>query len=791
MSWVKALDRKLLRDMARLRGQIATISLVLASGIMCFISLQGTYQSLEDTRERYYDRYRFAHVFAHVESAPMTLLPRIETLSGVAAAQDRLVETITVPLPDLPRPAYGQIVSLPSHGEPSTNAVRVTDGAVPTYGNDTEVLVLTSFARAHDLHVGSELPVVINGALRRLRISGTAESPEFVYAIRPGALVDDPKRYAVLWMEKSVIAAAFHLEGSFNDVAVRLQPGVAPEPVLAALDRLLEPYGTHGAIPRKQQLSNHVLNGELSQLAALSNMVPLVFLGVAAFLINMVLGRLVALQRPEIAALKALGYTEREITRHYLGLVAVVIVPGMAAGVLGGWWLGRLVLSLYQNIFRFPDLRFDLSAKLVAQGLLVSSIAGVLGALFAVRSAVRLPPAEAMRPPSPGPYRRGLSERLHLGPLLGPSLTMVVRELERRPARTALSVLGIAGAVALVIFGHFGTDSLDNYLESLFRREQRQDLVVSFSRPVDPRAAEQLAEIPGVRTAEGLRAVPVRVRFDHRVRESVLMGVPAGSTLRKVLARSGKVVEVPEEGVLMTAALGEILHLRRGERVNVELLEGDHRVVRPMVTDFIDDTVGLQLYASVGTVSALSGDLGAISQAMLQIDPVSRASVEAQLRRSPRVIDVSDIRADVQRLRDMNGAAMDVWTAVSIVMGACVIFGVVYNNARISLAVRSRELGSLRVLGLTRAEVSTILIAGLTIEVVLALPIGLLFGRLWAELFFTRAVDQETFRFQVYVEPRTYLMAALVALFSAAASSVWVRRNVDRLDLIGVLKTNE
>jgi putative ABC transport system permease protein len=791
VAFISALDRKLLREIRGLRGQIATIALVLASGITCFISLRGTYASLELARDGYYDRYRFAHVFARVESAPESLAPRIEALPGVALAQTRIVKEVSLPLEGLDRAAYGQIVSLPSHGEPLTNALHLTDGRLPVAGRDDEVVLLDSFARAHGLRPGQRVPVVVNGALRSLRIAGAAQSPEFVYMIRPGAIADDPRRYAVLWMDRDVVASAFQLRGAFNDVTLRLQPEASEAATLAALDRLLAPFGGLGATGRAHQASNRILTGELSQLGALAGMVPIVFLLVAAFLINIVLARLIALQRAEIAALKAVGYTNREVARHYLGLVAVVMVPGALLGVAGGLGLGRLVLRLYQGVFRFPDLTFRLSSRVVATGILISAGAAILGALIAVRGATRLPPAEAMRPPAPARYRRSLLERLGLTSLAGAGGMMVLREIGRRPLRTALSAIGIAGAVALVIFGHFGVDSLDNYLESSLRREQRQDLSVTFARPAPPRAITELASLAGVITAEGVRAIPARIHHDQRWRDAVLMGLPSDATLRRLVERAGHAVPVPPDGVLVTSALGKILGLRAGDRLDVELLEGDHRTVGPTVAGFIDDAVGLQLYAREASVSALAGDLGAVSSALLRVDPGARAAIEEQLRRSPRVIDVSDVSADVQRLRDMNGAAMDIWTMVSIVMAACVTFGVVYNNARIALAMRSRELASLRVLGMTRAEISSILIGGLAVEVALAIPLGLALGRWWADLFFTRAVDQETFRFQVLVEGRTYALAALVALLAAAASALWVRRSLDRLDLIGVLKTRE
>jgi putative ABC transport system permease protein len=790
MRGLSALHRKLFREVRQLVGQIVTIALVVAGGITCFISLRGTCDSLDWARAAYYDRYRFADVFAHVERAPESVARQIEALPGVGVVQTRIFEEVTLPIEGMERPAYGRLVSLPASGQPMTNALHIVEGELPTRGSDADVAVLSAFASAHGLHPGHRLPAVIHGKLRQLKVVGVVLSPEFVYAIRPGAIIDDPQRYAVLWMERSVLASAFQLDGAFNDLTLRLQPGASEPEVCAAVDRLLAAYGGDGAFGRSRQISSKMLATELGQLEGIAGMVPLVFLGVAAFLINVVLGRLIALQRPEIAALKAMGYTNGEIARHYLGLVAVVMVPGSALGVALGRRLGVEVTALYGELFRFPTLSFRMSATLVVSAIAVSALAAVAGAILAIRSATRLPPAEAMRPPAPPRYRRSLLERLGAGTLLGPTGLMVVREVGRRPLRTILSSVGIAGAIALIILGHFGADSLDAYLEGTLRRAQRQDLSVAFVRPEDPRVIGQLARVPGILTAEGIRAVPVRVRHDHVMRDSVLMGLPSDATLRRLVERSGGARPVPDEGVVITATLGEILGVRPGDAIELEVLEGSRQLVRPVVAGFIDEAVGLQVYARRDVVDALQHDDGAISSALLRIEPRSVVAVEARLRRSPDVIDVSDLCADIGRLRDMNGSIMDVWTAISITLSACVIFGVAYNNARIALAARERDLATLRVLGMTRGEIAAILIGSLALEVGIAIPLGLVSGRLWAEAFMSN-VDKETWRWAVVVAPRTYLLAAAVAIVACAASALWVRRHVDQLDLIGVLKTRE
>jgi putative ABC transport system permease protein len=307
---------------------------------------------------------------------------------------------------------------------------------------------------------------------------------------------------------------------------------------------------------------------------------------------------------------------------------------------------------------------------------------------------------------------------------------------------------------------------------------------------VSPRALRELASIPGVRQVEGVRGIAARVGHGHRARDVVLFGLPAGATLRRVVDKRGGPVAVPPDGVLVTRKLGEVLGLRVGDRPDVELREGARPVVRPVVAGFVEESMGLQLYAREELIAQLAGDLGALRSALLTVDPLEAAAVHARLRLLPRVIDVSELSADIGRLRDMQASVEDVRAIVCVALAAVVIFGVIYNNARIALATRARDLGSLRVLGFSTHEIGWILVGGMLVELAVATPIGLYLGYSWARLMMSTA-DQEQFRWAVYVAPSTYLLATVVGLLAAAASALWVRRNVDRLDLIGVLKTRE
>ncbi|HEU5040419.1 MAG TPA: ABC transporter permease, partial [Gemmatimonadales bacterium] len=524
---VRAIDRKLLRDLWQLRGQVVTIALVVACGIASYVTLQSTYASLERSMVGYYLDYRFGDVFVHLKRAPEEVRQRLEAIPGVALAYTRVVEAVTLPLAGQDQPPLAEVVTLPPDGEPPLGRLSLESGRLVERGRPDEVVLLAKFAERYGIRLGDTIPVVLNQERRRLVIVGTGSSPEFIYPMPPGgaAGVDD-ERFAVFWMDREAIAPAFQMEGAFNDAVLRLQPGASEAAVLREVDRVLDRYGGLSAVGRARQPSNDILDDEMEQLRTFATVVPLIFLGVSAFLVNVVLARLVQLQRPEIAALKALGYGDLQVGLHYLKMVTVVVLLGAAIGIGVGRWLGEGLTGVYAEIFRFPVFGFALGSRVPLVGVALSFGAAAAGAVGSVRRIALLPPAEAMRPPSPGIYRPLLSERLGVGWLIPPAWRMVVRELERRPLRTVLSVLGIATGIATLIVGRFSGDAFEYLLDVQFTRVNRETLSVGFSDPVPLRAASELAHLPGVTRVEGIRTVAVRIEQGSRYREVLLFGLP-------------------------------------------------------------------------------------------------------------------------------------------------------------------------------------------------------------------------------------------------------------------------
>jgi len=788
---VSALHRKLLRDLVHLKGQVVTVALVVACGIAGYVAFQSTWDSLEHSKSAYYERYRFADAFVRLKRAPEWVAGRLEAIPGVARVYPRLVQTITLPIPGTVQPPIGMIVSLPEGGQPPLNRLVLEGGRMPERGVEQEAVLLTAFARRHGLEPGDRLPAVINGTLRELRIVGLASSPEFVYPQPPGGgTFADDERFAVLWMDRAAVAPAFQMEGAFNDAVFRLQPGVFVTGILREIDRVLEPYGGYSAVGQDRQESNYIVVEEMGQLRAWATVVPLIFLSVSAFLVNVVLSRLVSLQRPEIATLKAVGYSNREIGLHFLSLVSAFVLLGAMLGIGLGAVLGHALTGLYTEVFHFPLFSYRVSAGTVLAGTAVSLVSAAAGAAAAVRGVVRLTPAEAMRPPSPAVYRPLLSERLGLHRFISQAGRMILRELERRPLRTALSSVGIAAAIAILVVGRISEDAIEDVLDVQFQRAWREDLSVTFRDPLPERVVRELAHLPGVIRAEGMRMLGARAEVGARTRDVAVMAYPDGSELRRVVDRRGREVPLPDDGVVLSAQLGATLRVGLGDMVSIKMLEGERTTVAVRVAALVEDIAGLQVYLRKPLLERLLGEGPSTNAVLLTVEPGRRREVERRLNDMPQVASISDRPTAIRHFREESGSSMVIIAAVLTAFAATIAIGVVYNNARVALSLRSRDLASLRVLGFTRGEISGILLSELAAQVLVALPLGVLLSR-WFTAWVVSLSHPERFRLSPDVSAHRLAFAILVTLIAALASGLLVRRKLDHLDLIGVLKTRE
>ncbi len=789
---MRAIHTKLFRDIWHTRGAVITIAIVVAAGVAAFVALRGTWLSMISCRDQYYSSQRFGDLFAHLERAPSTLIPRLESIPGVARAYTRVVGAARVPtVPDesLDEPAQALVISLPERSAPPLNDVVVREGVLPDPERTDEALLVEMFAEKHNVRPGDSVKVVMEGRERVLRVTGLAMSPEFVLSVQNGAAAPAPARFAVLWMPRTAVEAAYDMRGAFNDVVLDLARGADQDDAAKKLDDLLEPYGGLGAQKRDRQISNYFLTQDLAMLGMLATMAPIIFLSVAAFLLNVVLSRLVELDRPQIATLKAVGSKNFEVGMHYLELTMIIALAGSAAGLLVGTWLGGSLTRLYLTFYRMPTLEYRVDPSLFSTAAGVAVVAGLVGASLAVRRVVRLPPAEAMRPVAPPSYGRGALGGSLLR-LFTPASRMVAREVMRRPARLILGTVGIAAATGIVVIGQFFSDAMGYLFHYYVPKAQNETMMVSFVKPVPTESLASLRTIEGVRDVQWQTAMQVRVRANHRDHVVAMIGHPERSDMRPILDGVGKIVPIAHDQVLFTDTLAKLLHVKPGETVRLEPMQGERTPRTVVMTGTVSELMGLFVHIPSTRMFELFGNAPSASSALLQVDADRIKAVQAEINDMPQVTSVMRKDLLLNELRKQTGESIGAFTMVLTLFAVAIALSVVYNNARVALSMRSRELASLRVLGFTRGEISSILISELGVQVLLGIPLGLLFGRVLAAAM-VATNDPEQFRFPSGITNHTLAFAAFVTACAAVASALLVRRKLDKLDLIEVLKTRE
>ena len=787
---MKTLDKKLLRDLWKMKGQAFAIALVIVSGVATFVMLISTMNSLHLTRTRFYLDYDFADVFASLKRAPEGLKHRIHEIPGVDKVETRVAADVKLDIKGFDEPVTAKLVSIPDDGKPLLNRLYLRKGRTIETGKDNEVVVSEAFAEAHHFSPGDTFGAVINGRWKTLVIVGIALSPEYVLQIRAGALSPDYKRYGILWMARTPLGTAYDMKGAFNDVALTLSADAQPDEVLVRLDNLLNRYGGLGSYSRKDQMSHRYLTEEFRQLQRSAEIFPIIFISVAAFLLNVVVSRLISTQREQIATLKAFGYSNLNVGLHYAKLIILIVVIGVLGGIGTGVWLGKGLGRIYMEFYRFPYLMYELRPSVVTAAVMISVVFALLGTIYSVWKAAILPPAEAMRPEPPANYRETVIERMGLQRMFSQPSRMVIRNIERRPVKSLLTITGIAFACAIMISGTFWNDAVDFLVDVQFRIAQKQDLTAVFVAPTSRKAVYEIKGMMGIEYAEVFRTVPVRLRFGHRSYRTAIQGIEPESHLYLLLDSHLKPIAIPRSGITLTDYLGKILGVRAGDMITVEVLEGSRPVRQVRVSALVNQFIGLSANMDLTALNRLLREGDAVSGAYLTVDSRYLPEIYRTLVNTPRVAGTVVRKDELRNFYETQAEAFLFFTFIATLLAATIAFGVVYNSTRIALSERSRELASLRVLGFTRGEISYILLGELALLTLAAIPLGFLIGYGLC-IYMVKALESDLFRVPLIIERGTYSLAAAVVLVSAVLSGLIVRRKLDHLDLVEVLKTKE
>lgn len=787
---VSPLDRKLTRDLWRMKGQATAIGVVMAVGVAMLVMMTGLVTSLNETRTTYYERYRLADVFAPLARAPDHLADKLAEIPGVSAVEPRVVGSALIDLPNAELPVQAQAISLPDLRSPRLNDVLLTEGRMIDGDRTDEILLLQSFAKAHGLQSGDRISATMNGSYRTFRIVGLAQAPEFLYITAPGELIPDDARFGVIWMSRSALSATYDMEGAFNEALLSLARGANEPAVLAAVDRVLDPFGGIGAYALADQLSNRFVSEEIGGLEASATTVPPIFLAVAAFLLYIVINRLVQSEREEIGLMKAFGYTNWEVGAHYFKLVLAIAIGGALLGCLIGIAGGRALIQVYITYFKFPFLVFQLDPASFVTGVTVSIVAASVGGLVVLRRVFALTPATAMRPPAPADYSRTGRIGQALTELLDQPSRMVLRRITRQPVRMAGAMIGIACGMALSVSMITIYAGFDRTIDLTFNVIDRSDVSVGFTHAISEAAIFNLKRMPGVEHVEPVRHVPAVLRNGLNTHRGVITGLTPGARLNRAISKDLTKITLPESGIVLSTALADILKLQPGDVLTVEVREGRQPTLRIPVTAVAESLLGSPAFMDLAALNRILREPNRVSGAFLMIDEARADDIYAALQDMPSVAGVSLKTQAEEAFQTLLNTGAGAIRYVMGVIAFIITFGIVYNAARIAYAERLRDLASLRVIGFTKRETAFVLLGELAVVTLVAVPVGGLLGY-FLSFAIAAGFSSELYQIPAIFDPSSYGFASMVVIGAAITSGWLVKRDIDRVELVSALKTRE
>jgi len=787
--------RKLLRDLFGRKGALLALVVIVMIGVGIFVAMAAVYRDLDGARRRYYAAYQLADFSVDLKRAPTRVVHEVATLPNVRAARGRVHLSARIDLAGVAEPISGTAISMPDQPAPVLNGMLLRTGTWFSDGRGKQVILDDAFAQAHRLVPGSRIRVLLLDKEHDLLVVGTAMSPEFVFVLPPaGGQAPDPARHGVLYLPERFLQESCDLDGAYNQVVGLAHDSgrVALDNTLRAIEEMLDPYGVTNSTPIHEQPSARFLADELQGLQVSAKILPGVFLLVATLVLNVLMARLVAQQRSVIGTLKALGYSSGAITRHYLGFGVIVGSVGGVAGIGLALVLQELFLAMYRMFYRMPAIDSHLYPDVLATGFLISVVFAVAGTLKGVHRAASLAPAEAMRPPPPEKGGRVPPERIPW--LWGPlpfRWKMILSAVFRNPFRSSVSLFASVISTALVVATLGSLDALNYLMHYEFARVSHEDVTVSLRDPRGVGATPELGSLPSVSHTEAQLAVVCDLSNGPFRRRVGLTGLARGNRLRTPLDAAGQPIVAPDEGLVLSRKLAEILHVRPGERLRLRPLIGRRQRVEALVVGTVDSFLGLSGYADIAYLSRLLGESWSANVLLgTSFGGAGTSAFFAALKERPSVVGVGERARSLTQFDESFGDMMGKSISVTILFAGLVAFGSVLNATLVSLSERQREVGTLRVLGYTPWQVSKIFSGESLLLNGVGILLGLVAGIGFAHLL-AMAYDTELYRFPVVIRASTLALSAVLMAGFVIVAQLIVYRLIRKLPWLDVMKIKE
>ena len=787
------LTRKLLRDIWRARGQSFAIAMLVCAGTSEYVGVASVQRNLQLTRDEYYADCRMADFFISLARAPRSVADDLREIPGVRNVQGRIVKDVNLGIEGYEESRTGRIISLPDVRAPVINDIVLITGRYFEHRSTSEIILSHAFATANKLKIGDTITASINNRQHTLHIVGTGMSPEYVYMIRSAQeLIPNPDRFGVLWVSQTFAEQSFAMQGACNDFVGTVERPAEIDRILNTASSVLAPYGVFAKTNRKDQTSSFFLANEIRVLGIATAIIPPIFMGVTALVLVVLLNRMVRHERTQIGVMKAFGYSDASVAAHYVWFALVLGLAGCLAGYFGGVLVVKWVMQIYIRVFQFPTFRMDIYPIIMLQSAVLTMVCAAAGAFGAARQAARIEPAIAIRAEAPKYSRRIFLERFNLiWGSLSFSSKMIARNMARYKFRAVFTLSGVAMSTAMLLMGWFLMDAVIYMIDFQFSQTQLEDVRVLLNGEQGKDTYHDLQRLSDVKAVEPVLQYPFEARTNWRKKEIAIVGIPAQSTLWRLIDTQGNRVEIDKHDFVLDERLAEQLGVQPGDELVLKPLMGRvPKERRVHVTKIVKQYLGMGSYMEIEALSRVLDEPFAMNTALVRSEWQRARELDKSLRDVAAIASVRIKEDSHANLKKSLGESMRAVNVIILGFAAAIAFAIIYNSTIVSLTERHRELAALRVMGYLPSEVGRLIynenLLLSAIGFVVGIPLGIgLCGLI------VMAYENDLFRLPFKIGLRAYALTILTTFCFVTVANLAARRKILQLDMVEALKMRD
>ncbi|SHK12211.1 ABC transporter permease [Paramaledivibacter caminithermalis] len=780
---MKKLNLRLIRLIKKSYGQAIAVITVIAIGLLVYTAMKMAALNLENTLNEYYDLTNFADIYVQVVKIPGNEVKDLENKYGITNAQGRVVSDVPLKVEDEEEKVTIRIISIPNNDERINNIYLIEGDGIKNKNKD--VLVVEQFAKARNIAIGDTLSVQMNGKLYNLNVAGIVSSPEYIYLMEnEQTLIPMPGKFGVVFVADELARQSFGFGSSYNEIVIKVKDENEIDKIEDKLEKVLKKYGVKRIIVRDNQLSNRMISEEINQLKNMAKVVPVIFLGVAALIIAVMISRMVKKDRVPIGVMKALGYKNIDIVLHYIKYSLVIGILGAIIGTNLGMLLAGAMTKMYLQYFNIPILKINYYYRYIMSAILLASIFCITAGLWGGKRVLKILPAESMRPEAPRSGKRILIERIKIiWSNLSFSWKMVMRNIFRNKKRFMFILVGISLSFAMLFLTFYQFNTALFMFENHYGDFQRMDYNINFSKPMNQRVIKDLKHLVNIDSIEPKVEFPFEIKNGWKSKVVNIIGIKRDTIFYKFENLNDEIINLPDEGIVLSENLAKFLDVSKGDTITINSFIPHRDDIHIIIKDVIKQSLGINAYMDIDQMQFKLLDKELITGAYIDSNDAVKKKL-SNLKNLTSIQSLQDLQNIFKQFLSLTISSISILVIFSGILG----FAVVYNSTIMGISERRLELSSLRVMGFSRKEIFWMIVKENLIMTIFGIIVGIPIG-----LSFVKGVEKafsnELYTLRGDISFSIFLFSILLTVFFVVAAQLFTLKKIYKLDFMEALKS--